>query len=95
MPPASPGQGRGDGIIWPTVIRLIIILCLLPGAAMTVHAMVSMYGAMAGNGELDESKLRAGITLGLRWMMIGLGVAIALLFLRGTFRLLKPRRRIE
>ena len=77
------------------MIRLIIILCLLPGTAITVHAMVTMYGAMAGGGEVDETKLRAGIALGLRWMMIGLGVALAILLLRGIFRLLRPRRRIE
>jgi hypothetical protein len=77
------------------LIRLIIILCLLPGAAMTVYSMVTMYTAMAGGGEVDETKLRTGITLGLNWMMIGLGAALALLFLWGIFRLLKPRRRIE
>jgi hypothetical protein len=77
------------------VIRLIIILCLLPGAAITVHAMVTMYGAMAGNGEVDETKLRSGITLGLNWMMIGLAVAAALLLLRAVFRLLRPRRPVE
>lgn len=77
------------------MIRLIIILCLLPGAAMTIYSMATMYTAMSGGGDVDETKLRTGITLGLNWMMIGIGVALALLLLLAIFRLLKPRRRIE
>jgi len=85
----------GRRIICPPLIRLIIILCLLPGAAMTVYSMITMYTAMAGGGDVDETRLRTGITLGLNWMMIGVGVALALLLLLAIFRLLKPRRRIE
>lgn len=75
--------------------RLIIILCLLPGAAVTIYSLATVYQSMGSGAEIDEVKLRAGINQGINWMVIGLAVAVGLLLLRVIYRLLRPRRRIE
>ena len=62
---------------------------------MTIYSMVTMYTAMSGGGDVDETKLRPGITHGLNWMMLGVATALVLLLLLALFRLLRPRRRIE
>jgi hypothetical protein len=73
--------------------RLIVVLCLAPGAAVTIYSMVTMYRAMGSGADVDEQKLRTGMQLGFRWIVVGLVVAAVLLFLRAIFLVLRPRRR--
>ena len=73
--------------------KLIVFLCLAPGAAVTVYSMGTMYQAMGTGADVDEQKLRAGIQLGVSWMVIGFIAAVLLLFLRVILRLLFPRRK--
>jgi hypothetical protein len=72
---------------------LILVLCLAPGGAVIIHALVTTYGAMGSGTDVDSEKLRASVQLGLRWMITGAAVAIALLFLGLLYRLVRPRRR--
>ena len=73
--------------------KFIVVLCLAPGAAVTIYSMATMYQAMGTGADVDEQKLRAGIQLGVSWMVIGFIAAVLLLFLRVIFRLLFPRRK--
>jgi hypothetical protein len=71
---------------------LILILCLAPGAAITIYSLITAYQAMGAGDDVDAEKLRTGAELGLKWLMIGVGVAFVLLFLQTLYRLRRSRR---
>ena len=72
---------------------LIVVLCLAPGAAVIIHALVTTYRAMGSGADIDSEQLRGSMQLGIRWMITGAAVAIVLLFLGLLYRLVRPRRR--
>jgi hypothetical protein len=72
---------------------LIVVLCLAPGAALTVYSLVGMYQSITAGADVDSEKLRASMQLGFRWCLNGGIVAAALILLLVLYRLLRPRRR--
>ena len=72
---------------------LIIVLCLAPGAAITVYSLMGMYQSITAGADVDSEKLRASLQAGFRWCLNGGIVAAALIVLLAFYRLMRPRRR--